>query len=117
MLTPGMYLADVGTGKLRHGFTVTRSAEIVLSDLGDPPIDFTSSMTSPALNFQFLIKPDDPTATVRIVGEGFRTVDAAAGQLTSRLPCNLYEMRIQIGRQLVQKVVLLDADWPSLQRR
>ncbi|HEY2401817.1 MAG TPA: hypothetical protein VGI23_15805, partial [Steroidobacteraceae bacterium] len=112
-LPPGIYLAEVSAAGLRQGFTVTRSQEVLLSERGDPPLDLSDSAGNRAQTFQLAINPEDSTAAIRIVGEGFRSVDAGAGQLTSRLPSGLYEMRIQIGRQLVQKVVLLDADWPK----
>ena len=63
--------------------------------------------------FQLTIDPRDLSADIRLIGDGFRSVDTRAGSLTLKLPFGLYQMRIQIGRQVVEKVILLDGDWPK----
>ena len=44
-LQPGFYLAEVKAGGLRHGFTVTRSRDITLSEQGPGPLQTAESFT------------------------------------------------------------------------
>lgn len=105
-LKPGLYLAEVpGTG-LRHGFSVTRQCEVTLSETGEPPVEATGV-------FGLTVDPSDETAEIRVVADGFSFADGNAGRLESRLPYGLYQIRTRIGRQISEKVILLDADWPK----
>lgn len=47
------------------------------------------------------------------MGSNFQNIDSGAGALEARLPFGLYAIRIRTGRQFVEKVLLLDADWPT----
>jgi hypothetical protein len=105
-LKPGLYLAEVAGAGVRDGFTVTKSGRITLDEKGDPPVEASGT-------FQLTIDPGDLSADIRLIGDGFRSVDTGAGSLTLKLPFGLYQMRIQIGRQVVEKVILLDSDWPK----
>jgi hypothetical protein len=106
-LKPGLYLAEVQASGLRHGFSVSKSGDIVLNELGNAP-QVTAGM------FALTVSPGDPTSDIRLVGDAFRPIDAGAGHLASKLPYGLYQMRIRVGRQIAEKVILLDADWPTL---
>lgn len=106
-LRPGLYLAEAPAGGLRQGFAVTRSCELVVSETGDAPAKATGLFH---LNVDYSQKA---TAGIQLVGDGFRPVDWGLSVLQSRLPFGLYQMRISIGRQIEEKVVLLDADWPK----
>lgn len=104
-LEPGLYLAEVMAGGLRHGFTVTRSGDIALSEQGLGPVQTAGS-------FALTVDPSDATAEIRVVGGDFRILESGTGRLTAHLPTGLYQFRIRIGRQVVEKVILLDSDWP-----
>ena len=105
-LKPGLYLAEAAAGGLRHGFSVARSCEVMVSETGDPPAETTGL-------FHLEVNPNDITASIQLVGDGFRCADWGSSVLQSRLPFGLYQMRIYIGRQIVEKAILLDADWPK----
>jgi hypothetical protein len=86
---------------------VTRPCELMVSETGDAPAEATGL---------FLLRvncSEHATAGIQLVGDGFRSVDWGTSILQSRLPFGLYQMRICIGRQIVEKVILLDADWPK----
>jgi hypothetical protein len=104
-LVPGLYLAESDDG-LRHGFAVTRSETIDLEVKGKHP--------SPAQGpFTFTIDPGDPSADIRVFDNEFRFVSGGTGKLElPRLPKGLYQFRIRVGRKMVEKVILLDRDWP-----
>ena len=101
-LRPGLYLAELHDTGLRHGFSVTRSGPVTLNEIGDPPLQTAGS-------FKLSIDPGDTTASIRVVKNDFSYADGDLGKLLSRsLPFGLYQMRIQIGRQIAEKVILLD---------
>lgn len=106
-LKPGLYLAEAAAGHLRHGFSVTRPCELMVSETGNAPAEATGLFLL-SVNY-----PEHATATIQLVGDGFRSVNWGISTLQSRLPFGLYQMRICSGRQIVEKVILLDADWPK----
>lgn len=105
-LPAGLHVVEVLGTALRHGFAVTRDAEIEVSDTGETPRQAGGL-------FKLTIEYSDPTAEIRLVGSQFQTVDTGTKGLSATLPHGLYAMRIRVGRQFVEKVILLDADWPS----
>src|ERR1043166_6854936 len=105
-LQPRLYLVAVPDTGIRHGFTVTKSGHILVNEKGDPPVEANGT-------FQLTIRPEDPTAEIRLIGDGFRSVDTGSGSLVVKLPFGLYQCSIRIGRQIVEKVILLDSDWPK----
>jgi hypothetical protein len=105
-LQPGFYLAEVKAGGLRHGFTVTRSGDITLSEQGPGPLQTAESFT-------LTVNPNDATAEIRVMGSDFSVEESGNGSLSAKLPAGLYQIRIRIGRQIVEKVILLDSDWPT----
>jgi hypothetical protein len=112
-LPPGLYVAEVPSEGLRQGFAVTRAGDVSVSESGDAPSAEPGNDSGANRSFNLSVEANDPTASIHIIGDGFRSVDAGLATLTSKLPLGLYEMRIQIGRQLARKVVLLDGDWPK----
>ncbi|WP_267394109.1 MULTISPECIES: caspase family protein [unclassified Sphingomonas] len=106
-LQPGLYLAETDDG-IRHGFAVTRPIAVALSERGPPP-----RMAAGPGPYQLTINPPEADPEIRLFGERWQLVDTGIGRLSSQLPYGLYEMRIQSGRQMVEKVILLDADWPQ----
>ena len=104
-LKPGLYLAE-GNG-LRHGFAVTRSPMTVnLVDKGDPVVPSTGGFT-------VRVDPDDPSADIRLCDNSFDVVMGGTAQLESPpLSFGLYEIRRTTGRQITEKVILLDGNWP-----
>ncbi len=106
-LTPGLYLAEVAEARLRHGFSVSRQgAEISISEPGLPP----ALGSGP---FSLSLDPDEPTAAIRLVDSSFVSIETAEGMLHTDLPRGLYQFRILIGRQVIEKVILLDANWDN----
>jgi hypothetical protein len=103
-LTPGLYLAE-GVG-LRHGFAVTRSMTIELTEQGDPIRPSNGKFT-------LQVDPGDPSADITVTQSRFNVVMGGKAQLVCPpLDFGLYQFRVVIGRQIVEKVILLDRDWP-----
>jgi hypothetical protein len=103
-LTPGLYLAE-GAG-LRHGFAVTRSMAVDLVDRGDPVKQSNGKFT-------LQIDPGDASADITLLQETFNVILSAKSQLLCPLlQFGLYECRIRIGRQIIEKIILLDSNWP-----
>jgi hypothetical protein len=107
-LPAGLHLVEVPGTLIRHGFVVTRDGTIEMADTGTPPVKATGRL------FQVTVAPDPPdsTADIRLLGQGFQTIDTNTGTLSIRLPAGLYAMRIRVGRQVRERVILLDSDWP-----
>jgi hypothetical protein len=105
-LAAGLYVVDVAGAKLRQGFAVTRTTQLAIHAEG-PPVEPVDGLI--ALD----VDPKDPTAVIRICTNAFQSVDGRAGSLTSKLPCGVYQIRIRIGRQFVEDVLLLDRPWPA----
>ena len=105
-LPSGIYVLEAQGLGLRHGFTVTRDATVAVSDAGAAP-------RSAGGLFAIALDPGDPTAEIKVLGGRFETIDTGHGTLQARLPFGLYVLRIRVGRQIVEKVLLLDADWPA----
>ena len=103
-LTPGLYLAE-GAG-LRHGFAVTRSMSIDLAERGEP-------VRQSGGKFTLQIDPGDPSADITVTQGKFDVLMGGKAQLVCPLlNFGLYQFRITIGRQIVEKIILLDRDWP-----
>jgi len=104
-LKPGLYLAE-GNG-LRHGFAVTRSPMTVsLVDKGDPVVPSAGGFT-------VRVAPDDPSADIRLCDNLFDVVMGGTAELESPpLSFGLYQIRRTTGRQITEKVILLDGNWP-----
>jgi hypothetical protein len=107
-LLPGLYLVEVENGALRQGFAVTRAGAVAVSESGAPP-----AATDRLLSLD--INPGDATASIRITGAEFEDRDIGSGRLKTQLPFGLYQVRIQVGRQMLERVLLLDVDqtWPQ----
>jgi hypothetical protein len=105
-LKPGLYLAEADNG-LRHGFAVTKSTSIDLVDRGDRPVNQGGAL------FGLTIDPGDSAADVSVFDHKFAFLDDSTGRRSGpRLPFGLYQYRIGVGRKKVEKVILLDRDWP-----
>ena len=103
-LTPGLYLAE-GPG-LRHGFAVTRSMILNLDERGEP-------VKQSVGKFTLSVDPSDASADITLFRDRFDVIMGSKAQLVCPfLDFGLYECRITIGRQIAEKVILLDRDWP-----
>ena len=103
-LAPGLYLAE-GAG-LRHGFAVTRSMTFDLGERGEP-------VKQSAGKFTLSVDPGDASANIMLFRERFNVLMGGKTPLVCPLlDFGLYECRITIGRQIAEKVILLDRDWP-----
>jgi hypothetical protein len=107
-LLPGLYVAEVRANGLRHGFVVTRPCDVELTDAGDSPVECAH-----ADHYRLTVEPGDATANIRVVDEGFGLVETSSGSMYKELPAGMYQIRIRIGRQISEKVILLDGDWPK----
>lgn len=104
-LSPGFYLASSETG-LRHGFAVTRSSTIELDEHGPAP-------TPSGGSFSLKIDPGNIAVEVQLFDSNFVLVQKCTGALLApQLQCGLYKIHLQDGRKIIEKVVLLDRNWP-----
>lgn len=103
-LTAGPYVVEVPGSPYRQGFSVVRSCSVTVNDTGTP-------VAAPPAGtiFALGVDPSDSTADIRIVAADFRIVDTGLGKLSASLPFGLYNVKLKIGRQIVERVVLLDA--------
>lgn len=110
-LPAGLHLVEVPEAGLRQGFEVVRVDTVKVSEKGaavTPP---------PAGKFMSLsVDPRDETASITFVAADFDVVDARGGSLRSSLPFGLYKTQIRIGRELVNRVILLDRDVAQVAR-
>lgn len=108
LLRPGLYLIEVPTVGLRHGFAVTGpvAVDVVDTDMPVQP-DFDDTMF--ALN---VATPANAGHDIRVADHRLVTADAANGTLDVRLPFGLYKIRVSTGRTLQERVILLDRDQP-----
>jgi hypothetical protein len=103
-LKAGLYVAE-GEG-LRQGFAVTRSTVVNLVEKGSP-------VNASSGTFTLRVDPGDPSAAIRLCDNEFAVVMGGMARLVSPpLPFGLYLIRRTIGRQITEKVILLDTDWP-----
>jgi hypothetical protein len=107
-LLPGLYAAELLANGLRHGFVVTRPCDVEITETGDPPVERADTDF-----YRLTVEPGDATANIRVVGKNFRLVETSSGSMHKDLPTGMYQIRIRIGRQISEKVILLDGDWPK----
>ena len=107
-LPAGLHLVEVPGTPIRHGFAVTRDGTIEAADTGTPPAEATGRL----FQVTAATDPPDSTAEIRLLGQRFQTIDTNTGTLSIRVPAGLYAMRIRVGRQVRERVILLDSDWP-----
>jgi hypothetical protein len=104
-LTPGLYLVEVPSAGLRHGFEVLGPTNVSVRDRGDP-------VTPPAGDrlFTLTVQPQDPTAEIYVIDSRFALVDGNPGSLITPLPFGLFKVKTRLGRGIKEKVVLVDRD-------
>jgi Caspase domain len=113
-LERGLYAIEVPTARLRQGFEVTGSgitAAILIDQLGEIAIDPPTASTSFVLD----VDTGDPTAEIFIIDRSFRLTDRGIGRLTVTKPAGIYKIKMRIGRDITEKIVLLDRDRLDLQ--
>lgn len=104
-LEPGFYIASSKTG-LRHGFDVTRSSTIQLEEQGPLP-------TQSGGPFSLTIDPGNIAVEIQLFDSNFVLVQKCTGALFApQLQYGLYKIYLQDGRKIIEKVVLLDRNWP-----
>ncbi len=105
-LLVGLYLAETDTG-IRQGFAVTRPETIPITEMGRAP---TMKVGGRHL---LTIDSGAPDPEIRLFGERWQLIEGGVGNLSITLPYGLYEFRVLNARQIVEKVVLLDENWPQ----
>jgi hypothetical protein len=110
-LQPGLYLIDVASAGLRHGFEVVKPAEILVDESGPAVND-----APPGTVFQFEVDPGDPTAEIFIIDSQFSLTDSDSGRLSTPLPFGLFKVKMRIGRATNQRIILIDRDRPPVDR-
>lgn len=108
-LPPGLYLVEVPGAGLRHGFAVTGPGSVALHETG-PAVCAEAAGTLLPLG----LEAPAPVAQLAVVDPHFALVRHGLGQVRTRLPFGLYQLRCRLGRSLVERVLLLDRAAPAL---
>jgi len=108
---PGLYVVEVPTIGLRHGFQVTRDREIVVSERGLP-------VQTPARKPKFRLKvwTGSPSIVASIADAKFKLQGQRRGEeaIDVDLPFGVYKVRKLLAGDLAGRVVLLDDDVTDL---
>jgi len=111
-LVRGLYVAEVPSAGLRHGFQVTGSddVQVDLQRTGEPvkPSDGSTLFTLD-------VDADNPAASIAVLDYQFNRIAAATGRLRLRDMAGVYKVRVEIGRTvstIADDVVLVDRDTP-----
>lgn len=104
-LSPGLYVIDLPATRTRQGLEVVGPGKVEIRDTGEPVVP-----DSEGTLFQLSINPNDPTAEIFVIDSRFSLVDRDLGRLETKLPFNLYKIKIRIGRTITERVVLIDRD-------
>ncbi|MGV6875322.1 caspase family protein [Pseudochelatococcus sp. B33] len=110
-LRPGLYVVEVPGHQIRQGFEVVGPTAVKVRDSGQP--------VSPGKEgqiFSLEVVPADQPAEIYIIDTAFSLVDAMAGQLTTPLYFGLYKIKVRVGNQIKERVILLDRDRPPLEQ-
>lgn len=110
-LAPGLYVVEVPTLGLRHGFQVTRPSEIVVSERG-------RLVQAPARKQRFRLKvwTGSPSIVVSIADSKFQLQGQRRGQeaIDLDLPFGVYKVRKLLAGDLAGRILLLDEDIQDL---
>ena len=111
-LPVGLYVVEVIGTPYRHGFEVTRACQVDVAQTGAPVKPSPTATT-----FALTVEPRDATARIVVVGTRLELVKSQNGRLKADLPFGIYKIRLKMGRQITETVILLDDDFsPSLLR-
>lgn len=109
-LRPGLYVVEVPDHKIRQGFEVVGHTQVAVHENGQP----VSRPKEDAPVFSLEVAPADQPAEIYIIDTAFSLVDAMPGQLTTPLCFGLYKIKVRVGNQVKERVILLDRDRPPI---
>ena len=109
-LVRGLYVAEVPSAKLRHGFQITGSndVEVSLERSGEPVKPSDGSKL-----FTLDVDAANPAASIAVMDYQFNRIASGTGKLRLRDMAGVYKVRIEIGRNvstIADEVVLIDRD-------
>lgn len=112
-LERGLYAIEVPDAQLRQGFEVTGSGAIAISitETGERAIAPATEATAFVLD----INTGDPTAEIFIIDRFFALVERGISQIEVSKPFGVYKIKIRLGRDTTERIVLLDRDRLDLQ--
>lgn len=104
-LRPGLYVVDVPDAGIRHGFEVVGAMQVKVEMAGKPVVPAQEGRI-----FNLHVEPAGHIAEIFIIDTVFSLVDSMPGQLTSPLFFGLYKIKVRVGSQVREHVILLDED-------
>lgn len=109
-LLRGLYVAEVGSAGLRHGFQVSgaRAVAETVTETGPPVIVPDGSEL-----FAMDVLADNPAASIGVSDYRFERIFGETGELHERDIPGVYKVRVEFGRDITmlsEHVVLLDRD-------
>lgn len=104
-LERGLYLVDVPDARLRQGFEVTGSGPVVAAITEQGPSVTTAEARA---NFDLVLDPNNPAAEIFVIDYGFALVARGRSRLIVGQPFGLYKVKIRVGREVVERVILVD---------
>jgi hypothetical protein len=112
-LERGLYAIEVPDVNLQQGFEVTGSGAIAISvtQEGERSIHRETDPKS----FDLEINTGEPTAEIFIIDRFFELTDRGVGSLRVNKPFGIYKVKIRLGRDTTEQIVLLDRDRLDLQ--
>lgn len=109
LLRPGLYVVDVPDAQIRQGFEVVGPTEITIRESGTPV-----KLAKQGQVFTLQVAPPEQPAEIFVIDTVFSLVDAMPGRLTSPLSFGLYKIKVRVGNQVKERVILLDGDRPAI---
>jgi hypothetical protein len=109
-LVRGLYLAEVPSAGLRHGFQVTGTGGVSqqIQQQGPPVVPAEASEL-----FRLDITTENAASTISVIDHNFQRVITDTGEIHERDMPGVYKMRVEIGRDLgtvSEEILLLDRD-------
>lgn len=101
-LRAGLYVAEVASAGIRHGFEVLQPSVVDIRDEGAAVIETPPKMLG------LEIDPHNPAAEIFVIDSRFSLADFGTGCLSTQLPAGLFKIKIRIAHAVTEEVVLLD---------
>jgi hypothetical protein len=110
-LETGLHVVEVPECNLRQGFEVTASnpRDCEITETG-PPVQSADSTAV----FNLSINPNDVAAQIFLIDSGFALKIDTMRSLSTYQPWGIYKIKVRLGRDVKERIVLLDRDNPEL---
>lgn len=108
-LRPGLYLVEVPEGEIRQGFEVIGPTQLEVEETAVPVVP-----PPQARFFALEVGSGKEPAEIFVIDTAFGLVDSAVGTLSTALPFGLYKIKVRLGNQVNERVILLDRRRPYL---